>query len=338
MDRRKWWCMAGICLLISGIISCANLVNKDECYHVCFHGEQIQGENTPFVVVGKNIAVLGIPKLSVDTVWCDISGVWLDSTKLVNGMWLKISDGVNNEERVLEVSGIQVYPHYLLFDYPNILGGIKVESRLLASDTESGIIQTFSIENQTDRKRSVNIEFIVESNVGIASSHKGIENVDRIRNMVEWDNKGKMFVLKNRKKDCYVVWGSDFQVASFGTGVSFKNNVSTASSSMYSQLRLKPGETQKITYLLVGSKQHLEDAKSSYFRLWKNKDKELTQKEKNISVVLKNASLQDNEKEKVLGKKYYWDIILKYWQHSNTDSKNLPINELIDKMMENCKI
>ena len=331
--------ITGICLFIMcGLMSCSNLIKKEPHYDICFHGEQSQKKNTPFIVTGKNVTVVGMLGSSIstsDSMWNDMTGIWLDSTKIVDCMWLKISDGVNNEEGVLKPSEMVVYPHHLAFDYPDVLEGITVKSELLASDAETGVMQSFYIKNNTDKDRSINLEFVVETNLKVASCFEGERRGPG--NKLDWDSKGNIFAVNNWKNDSYVVWGSDIKVASFGTGMSGGKGARTVLSSMYSQLFLKAGKRQRVTYILVGSTQLLEDAKECYNKLWENKDKELDRKKEDISLVLEEACLQSDSLI-FLDKKFYWSVISRYWQHSSVNNSKVPVNILVNKMMENLDI
>lgn len=334
MNRSKsLLCLVGIFLFISFVSSCNFSMKKKMPYDMCFEGQTNVSSSTPFVITGKGIAVVGTQDafFSANSLY-EMSGVWIDSTKLINGMRMKVSDGINNKEELLKAAEIQIYPHYIRFNYPDILGGIKVYSMMFASDNESGIIHKYFIKNETERNRAVNLEFIVETNLtngSVDSSFKQIHGGD----VMEWDNEGKIFTVENLTSNCYVACGADYRIASFSTGKALVNEQnSTTTASLYSQMRIKNNEMKEITYALTGSTRFMEDAKNSYVRLMKNENKEWGEKEKNIYNRL--CQLQSDNKKTVLDKSYYWKAISDIWQEETPDCIKPQIELLIKEMIK----
>lgn len=320
--------------LLGGLVVSCTGIRRNAPYRICFEGKKSVGKSpdASFIATGKNTMILGRQDLSFDDSLHELSGIWFDSLKLLDGFWMKLSDGVNNTETVLKASGMSAYPHYLEFDYDEVPTDIKVGSVLFASESKSGIVHTYTIRNRTDGHKAVNLEFIVKTN-SVCPHWDG--RGTKMCNRVVWNNKRETFVMEDLHGGYRFMWGSDLQVASFREGkmqIGGQENIMMPS--MYSQIHLKPKEERQVTYVLVAFPYEESDIEEKYAELLNQKEKELACKKEAVWTVLETAYGGDQKNGEKRSESDYWKTIAGYWKRNIPSSMSVAVGDLGLEMLE----
>lgn len=102
---------------------------------------------------------------------------------------------------------MKVYPHQTQFDFGDVLHGLKLSASQFASDTQPGIIVSYTVENTTHEERSISLGFLVNVDLFPVwfSEENGIHNGP---DTVEWNKEGELFTAKDSLHQWYMAWNA----------------------------------------------------------------------------------------------------------------------------------
>lgn len=314
-------------ILLIGLLSggCSNVEKQSDApWHSCFNGLSNHGANGGklYVTSGRKAQIVGTQDaMFPDTgshVPGEMGGIWTGSFKMADGYWMKIADIASNEDSILRAREMKVYPHQTQFDFGDVLHGLKLSAAQFASDTQPGIIVSYTVENTTREERSISLGFLVNVDLFPVwfSEENGIHNSP---DTVEWNKEGELFTAKDSLHQWYMAWKCDHNVSSYETGnESIRSQGSVTPTCMYTTLCLKPGQKETINYVLASSIESYGQAIDNCHTLLANGEKQILEKKKSIEELLSMSEISIPDKE--IEQAYYWTVINNRWLEMDVDT------------------
>lgn len=256
-----------------------------------------QNKNQQYIAAGDRTYLIGtqdgnFPDLGRH-VEGEMGGLWLHPIKLVDGFWVKISDG-QNSKWLSEASEFINYPYGNSLKYSAVLDGLNVERFQFCPDGQLGCVIQFIISSNT--KRNLNFEFAVKTDLSPVwlSEQIGIKDgTDK----ASWDTTNNIFIASDETNPWFAVWGAVSSLASNNQSIG-KGDVpqktigkGTDATSSYS-ISIEKNKSQTITFIIAGSSKSKDEAINAYQYLTKNSAQLLEKKKQHYAAVINRAKIQ----------------------------------------------
>lgn len=316
-----------VVIVIIGLLSggCTSLQKESEApWQSCFDGLSNHGANgdKPYVTSGRKAQIVGTQDAMFPDMGShvpdEMGGIWTGSFKLADGYWMKIADIASDEDSILRASEMVVYPHQTQFRFGDVLHGLKISSAQFASDTEPGMVVSYTVENTAAEERSLSLGFLVNVDLFPVwfSEENGILNGP---DSVEWNKEGELFTAKDSLNNWHMAWKCDHNVSSYEVGQAYVPTGGLITpTGMYTTLCLKPGQKETIRYALASSIDSREKAIDNCRTLLVNSEKEILAKKKSMEELLAMSEISVPDKE--IEKAYYWTLINNRWLEMEVDT------------------
>lgn len=309
----------------AGCTSCSTWEKAPEApWQACFEGLSNQGANGDklYVTAGRKAQIVGtqdarFPDLG-NHVEGEMGGIWTGSFKVADGFWMKLADVASDEDSLLVASEMRVYPHQIQFDFGEALQGLKVTSSQFASDTEPGIVVSYTVQNTTEEERSVSLGFLLNTDLFPVwfSEENGIHNGN---DQVEWNKEGELFTAKDSLNDWHMAWKCDHKVSSYEIGKAYvPSRGTTTPTAMYTMLCLKPGQKEIVRYAVASSVESASKAMDNCRTLLENGEKEIDAKKSSIEALVSASEISVPDKN--IQNAYYWTLINNRWLETEVDT------------------
>lgn len=316
-----------IVLLVYILAGCTQKNNNSQLLGGYFNGLSNQGKTNDkmYVTAGRKAQIIGLQDASFPDlgghVEGEMGGIWTGSFKLADGYWMKLADLSSDEDTLLQANNMTVYPHLNQFDFGKVLDGIKITSTQFASDYEPGVIISYIVENQSDRKRSINLGFLMNIDLSPVWFSKENGIVDAI-DQVNWNKDKSLFTAKDSLNDWYMVWGCSNKIMSYETDSENPRNKGLITpTGIYTDIQLEPGQKETIQYVIVSSINGFEEAEKNYQALAFNTNEKINHKKQEIESILAKSQIEIPDKD--IEQAYYWTKINNRWLENDLDTIGL---------------
>lgn len=317
----------GILILGAVLGGCMHETSTVAPWNCCFDGLSNQGKTNDkmYVTAGRKAQIIGLQNATFPDlgghVEGEMGGIWTGSFKLADGYWMKLADVSADEDTLLQANNMTVFPHLNQFDFGNVLDGIKVTSTQFASDYEPGVIISYTIENQSSRKRSINLGFLLNIDLFPVWFSKENGIVDAI-DQVNWNKDKSLFTAKDSLNDWYMVWGCSNKVMSYETGSKNPQTKGLVTpTGIYTDILLEPQQKEIIQYIIASSINGFEEAEKNLQTLANNTNEEINHKKQEIESLLSKSQIEIPDKN--IEQAYYWTKINNRWLENDVDTIGL---------------
>lgn len=317
----------GILILGAVLGGCIHETSTVASWNSCFDGLSNQGKTNDkmYVTAGRKAQIIGLQNATFPDlgghVEGEMGGIWTGSFKLADGYWMKLADVSADEDTLLQANNMTVFPHFNQFNFGNVLDGIKVTSTQFASDYEPGVIISYTVENQSNRKRSINLGFLMNIDLSPVwfSKENGIVDAN---DQVSWNKDKSLFTAKDSLNDWYMVWGCSNKVMSYET---CSKNPQTKGlvtpTGIYTDIQLEPQQKEIIQYIIASSINSFEEAEKNLQTLANNTNEEFNHKKQEIESLLSKSQIEIPDKD--IEQAYYWTKINNRWLENDVDTIGL---------------
>lgn len=317
----------GILILGAVLGGCIHETSTVASWNSCFDGLSNQGKTNDkmYVTAGRKAQIIGLQNATFPDlgghVEGEMGGIWTGSFKLADGYWMKLADVSADEDTLLQANKMTVFPHFNQFNFGNVLDGIKVTSTQFASDYEPGVIISYTVENQSNRKRSINLGFLMNIDLSPVwfSKENGIVDAN---DQVSWNKDKSLFTAKDSLNDWYMVWGCSNRVMSYEIGSENPHTKGLVTpTGIYTYIQLEPQQKETIQYIIASSINGFEEAEKNLKTLANNANEEINHKKQEIESLLSKSQIEipDNDIEQA----YYWTKINNRWLENDVDTIGL---------------
>lgn len=254
-----------------------------------------QNKNQQYIAAGDRAYLIGtqdgkFPDLGRH-VQGEMGGLWLHPIKLIDGFWVKISDG-KNTKWISDANEFINYPYGNSLKYPSVFEGINIERLQFCPDGQLGCVIQFTISSNT--KQNLNFEFAVKTDlspVWLAEEIGIKDGTDK----ATWDSARNVFIASDETNSWFAVWGTSlpsvYQSIAKGNVPEKTIGKGTDVTSSYNISIDKNGSTT-ITFIIAGSAKNKDEAISAYQYLTKNSAQLLEKKKQHYAAILNRAKIK----------------------------------------------
>lgn len=314
-----------ICMLLcltGGITACQNdYQNKDypsaEIRSIMDGLSNEKGqENNFYLTAGDKSFIIGtqdgnFPDLG-SHVTGEMGGIWNQMIKLLDGFWLRISDKGGNPVWLEDASVYTSYPYGSEFFYNPVLDGVIIRRFQFCPQGADGVVITYTLENQSDRDRNLNLDFVAKTDISPvwSSDQIGLKNAG---DTILWDTQQSVFKARDLENTWYTVWGTDEKTSGYQFDVpTYINTLGPGkSASSTHELTLPKGKKREISFVIAGSKTSMDEALAAYKEISQHKATSLEMKKAHYTHVLERGQI--NIPDKKLQEVYNWCKINTEW-------------------------
>jgi hypothetical protein len=197
-----------------------------------------------------------------------MGGLWMPPVKLMDGFWVKLSDGHTKSGAWLkEAREFINYPYGNRFVYAPVLNGIEAERFQFCPQNKEGIVIQYQFKNTSDRLRRLQLEFVVKTDLSPVWFSKE-NNIMDAPDSVYWIEDKKQFAANDEQHPWFAVWGSSLEAINHNTeAVAPIETIALGKtvSATYS-LEIKPHQTITAVFVVSGSNKDLETAQKTMRR------------------------------------------------------------------------
>jgi hypothetical protein len=214
----------------------------------------------------------------------EMGGLWLHPIKLLDGFWLRLKDLDSDNVDVWTIAdSYEVHPEGNCFYYGTNLGHTPIRlkrSQIIPEAQEgvngsgAGLLVDYSLFNNSAVSRRVELEFLIRTDLRPVwySETAGITGED---NEGEWLPSEQIFLARDRSHEWYTAVGStpasEKVLSGERTGPETVSGRGVSASFFYS-LKIQPGETRELRFIIAGSAVSREDCLAAYRCLTPEKD------------------------------------------------------------------
>jgi glycogen debranching enzyme len=257
-----------------------------------------QTQDQPYVTAGDRTYLIGtqdgdFPDLG-DHVPGEMGGLWLHPIKLIDGFWATVTDLATTQEIALSKSIEFVnYPYGNRFRYGPALDSLEIERFQFSPDGQPGLIVQYEFKNTAARKRQLNVELSVKTDMTPVwySDRIGIKDA---QDTVAWQTTSNLFVANDTDNSWFSVWGATpsagaqpiahpRRIPTRGTGVTAASRHS---------LSVAPNGTSTLTFVIAGSTTDKDAATKTYDYLAKNHASLLARKKEHYASIIERARVK----------------------------------------------
>ncbi|SIR66159.1 hypothetical protein SAMN05421858_3199 [Haladaptatus litoreus] len=222
----------------------------------------------------------------------EMGGLWAHPIKLLDGFWLRVSDGENGtwltDAERFENRGIGTVHRYSL-DAP----AVRVEQRSVVPDDTTGLLVEYEFENESGRELDLNLRFLARSDLLPAwlSDEVGLSDAPD-----EGDIRDELFVASDRDNPWAVAVGASTDITDIRTGRDLWGPERTAgdgvSGELATSVSLAPDERASVTVSIAGSNSGVEDALDRLSHLQSNATTLVAEKRERYEKLENQASIR----------------------------------------------
>jgi glycogen debranching enzyme len=258
------------------------------------HGEN---KNQQYITAGDRAYLIGtqdgnFPDLGRH-VEGEMGGLWLHPIKLIDGFWVKITEG-GNVKWLSEANEFINYPYGNKLKYLAVLDDLNIERFQFCPDGQLGCVIQFTITNSSNTKRNLTFEFAVKTDlspVWLAEEIGIKDGTDK----ATWDSASNAFIANDETNSWFAIWGSSLnsnnQSIAKGNLPEKTIGKGTEATSSYNISIEKNGSTT-ITFIIAGSGKNKDEAINAYQNLTKNSTALLEKKKQHYVAILNRAKIQ----------------------------------------------
>ncbi|MDR2810918.1 MAG: amylo-alpha-1,6-glucosidase [Tannerellaceae bacterium] len=236
----------------------------------------------------------------------EMGGIWTLPIKLADGFRLKLTDAETQKEDGLTKADTFInYPFGNRFVYPPT-NGVLVDRMQFAPEGKKGVVVQYTFENTAETSRTLTLDFTLDTELIPVWFSKQNGIIDG-KDTTEWDASANTFHAWDTDNNWHAVWGTDAPATN--------GNVEQAS--LVTTLQLKPGEKNRVTYVICGSTESPQEARTLLTDLITNKESLLAQKKDLYYALLKRSRIDIPDKH--LEETYNWVKINTQWLVSDLD-------------------
>jgi len=278
------------------------------------HGEN---KGQPYVTAGDRAYLIGtqdgnFPDMGRH-VPGEMGGLWLHPIKLIDGFWATITDRATHQQLALSESAELIsYPYGNRFRYGQVLDSLEIERFQFSPDSQQGLIVEYQIRNASARKRELQLQFAVKTDLRPAwySDSLGIKDA---RDTVAWQPESRLFVATDAGNPWFAVWGAgpsaDAQPIAHPPPI-HTNGMGVTAASQYS-LSVDPHATSTLTFVIAGSATDKNAAVEAYEYLAKNHVMLLQKKREHYAAIIDRARVRIPDQR--LQEVYNWVRVNAEW-------------------------
>lgn len=256
-----------------------------------------QNKNQQYITAGDRTYLIGtqdgnFPDLGRH-VKGEMGGLWLHPIKLIDGFWVKITDG-KNTKWLSEANEFINYPYGNTLKYSEVLDGINIERFQFCPDGQLGCVIQFTISNNSSTKKNLNFEFAVKTDLSPVwlSEEIGIKDSS---DKATWDASNNFFIATDESNPWFAIWGaslasSDQSIAKGNVAEKTIGKGIDATSSC--NISIKKNGSTTITFIIAGSAKNKDEAVNAYQHLTKNSAELLEKKKQHYSSIINRAKIQ----------------------------------------------
>lgn len=318
MNKKKigLW-MAVLC--VSGYMSATKVANtslEDDIVKTMMKGisnsewkaanRYITGGNKTFIIGNQDGT---FPDFGVHVV-DELGGVWNQKIKLLDGYWIRISDNGKDFMWLDKTTEFITYPHATGFKFPEVFGGVEVESMQFCPQDKDCVFITYTLRNKSDEKKQLTFDFAAKTDLLPGWSVDEPNGEDEL----EWDERNAVFKAYDTESQWAVVWGAaDMKSTSHEVDAALpvRTKGSGRSGSASYKISLKPGDSKDLTILVAGSRDNMEGAFATFNEVKKKRDRLLREKKEYYAEIIKRG--QVTIPDKMLQNAYHWAKVNTEW-------------------------
>ena len=242
----------------------------------------------------------------------EMGGLWIPPVKLLDGFWVKLSDGHGKQEKWLQEAREFInYPYGNRFVYAPI-DGIEVERLQFCPMQMQGIVIQFKLKNTSGTLRTLQFSFVAKTDLSPVWFSKENNIIDAV-DTVHWVEDKNLFAANDTKHPWFAAWGSSLPVISHQVGAIAPvetMGLGKAASSTY-RLQIKPHETKTVVFVVSGSNNDFETARKNYETILKNYGRLLKEKQQRSVDIIRRAKVDIPDKK--LQQAYTWAKLNTEW-------------------------
>jgi glycogen debranching enzyme len=302
---------------ILSVISCCSTNN--EHLSGVFNGLSNSGKypDKPYLTAGDKSYIVGFQDGSFPDmgghVEGEMGGFWTPSLKLLDGIWLEISEAGKGQGVLLDKASEFVnYPQGNRFVFPQVLSGIDAERFQFCPQNKSGMVIYYTFKNSSDQERELSLNFIVKTDLSPVWFSRENSIIDA-SDSVFWNETNSAFCAFDVKNPWYSVWGSTLSPAGHSIDAAeapaTKGQGRSANTTYI--LKIKPGESITSAFTIAGSDTSMESALIVYNDLKINHKLFLNDKISHYKAIDDRARVEIPDKK--LQEAYAWGKINCEW-------------------------
>lgn len=240
----------------------------------------------------------------------ELGGVWHQKIKLMDGYWVRISEKGKEPVWMDKVNEFITYPYANEFIYSQVCDGIEVKSLQLCPQDKNCAFIHFTLTNVASQEKSLFFDFAAKTDLLPAWSVNEPHGEDE----VVWDEQLSAFKARDTKSPWSVVWGEvERKAVSYQVDaplpVETKGMGKSALASY--EIKLKPGKSTELTFVMAGSSKSMVDAVAVYNEVKGHYDKFLQEKKEYYATVIKRGKI--TIPDKTLQNAYNWAKVNTEW-------------------------
>ncbi|HLP17828.1 MAG TPA: trehalase family glycosidase [Bacteroidota bacterium] len=278
------------------------------------HGANL---NKPYLTPGDRTYIVGTQDGNFpDLGWHvkgEMGGVWRGPIKLLDGFWARVTNVESGVSTWLDsAKEFIVYPFGSKFLYEPILDGVRVERFQFCPQGKEGVVITYAITNETGRRRTLDLEFTVKTDISpVWFSNEN--NISDAADSIFWNARRSVFTARDVKNPWFAVWGSTIPAVTHSIDV--PTPIATIgmgkSASTIHRLTINPRKTKSVVFVVAGSDKSLDSALTTFDAIAQNHDRMLSQKKAYYLSIIKRAMI--NIPDKKLKEAFVWGKINAEW-------------------------
>ena len=257
----------------------------------------------PYITAGDRTCIVGtqngdFPDLG-SHVKGEMGGLWMAPIKLLDGFWLKLTNGEDGASAWLkDACEFITFPYGSKFLYAPVLKGIQVERFQYCPQGKEGMVVRYTIKNPTPTSRRLNLEFVVKTDLSPVWFSKE-NNIIDAADSISWNGNRSVYLAQDVRNPWFTVWGSTVPTSSHAVNVPTPTETIGLGKSASSTHRvtIKPNETITVLFVITASTKNSESAFARYEDILKNQDRLLREKQAYYAAIINRVKIDIPDKK-----------------------------------------
>ena len=276
-----------------------------------------QHRDKPYLTAGDRTYIVGtqngnFPDLG-GHVPGEMGGLWMQPLKLMDGFWLKLSDGGTKSEAWLkEAREFINYPYGNRFLYAPVLDGIEVERFQFCPQGKEGMVVQYQLENTGTQLRNLQLELVVKTDLSPVWFSKE-NNIIDAADTIYWMENKNLIVGKDTRNPWFTILGSTLPVVRHNTNAiaPIETIGMGKAGSVSCNVTVRPHQTLTAVFVISGSNKDLSTAQTSYENILHSYGQLLTEKKLHYATIIQRARIDVPDSK--LQQAYTWGKLNTEW-------------------------